>query len=281
MHLLMAGVTAPSHVYPSLALISELVSRGHRVSYVVGERLAELVALTGAEVAGHPSVLPDADTNWPEDIGEAMQLFLDEAASVLGPMLARFDRPGQRPDAVLYDIGGFAGRVAAERWGVPAVQLSPTYVAWEGYDRDMAEQTDAIKASPRVDPAALGPLPAGVRAARVQPQLDVLAHASVFITHAGMGSTVESLWFGVPTVAIPQAVDQFTNAAQLEALGAGVQLPDEQWDAARLRTAVDTAAGCAERARELRREVRRHGGVGMAANAVERLCRVRVGYDRA
>ena len=44
-------------------------------------------------------------------------------------------------DAVLYDIGGFAGRVAAHRWGVPAIQLSPTYVAWEGYEEDMAEFT--------------------------------------------------------------------------------------------------------------------------------------------
>ena len=41
-------------------------------------------------------------------------------------------------------------------------------------------------------------------AARTQPQLDVLDHADVFVTHAGMGSAAESLWFGVPTVAIPQ-----------------------------------------------------------------------------
>ena len=84
-------------------------------------------------------------------------------------------------------------------------------------------------------------------AARVQPQLDVLAHADVFITHAGMGATVESLWFGVPTVAIPQAVDQFTNAAQLEAIGAGVQLGERS-----LSEAVAAALACAPRARELR-----------------------------
>jgi MGT family glycosyltransferase len=318
MHLLMAGVTAPSHVYPSLALISELVSRGHRVSYVVGEQLAELVARTGAEVVAHPSLLPDAEHSWPEDMGEAMQLFLDEAMSVLRPLLDRVECP----DAVLYDIGGFAGRVAAQRWGVSAIQLSPTYVAWEGAEQDTAEQTAALKASPsgqryyatlrswlaendvpldadafiscvvliprvlqphadrvdpryvfagpcidhtrtqawvlapgddrplvyvsfgtaytdqpdiyrlcieelactyrlvlstgKVDPATLGRLPVGVHAARTQPQLDVLKHASVFITHAGMGGAVESLWFGVPTVAIPQAVDQFANAAKLD-----------------------------------------------------------------
>jgi hypothetical protein len=144
MHLVMAGVTAPSHVYPSLALIAELVSRGHRVSYVVGERLAEVVAATGAEVVAHPSCLPDNNGRWPDDVGEAMQVFLDESIAVLGPMLDGVERP----DAVLYDIGGLAGRVAAERWGVPAVQLSLTYVAWEGYKRDTAEQTAALKASP-------------------------------------------------------------------------------------------------------------------------------------
>ena len=52
------------------------------------------------------------------------------------------------PDAVLYDIGGYAGRVAAHHWGVPAIQLSPTFVAWEGYEEDMAEYVAALKASP-------------------------------------------------------------------------------------------------------------------------------------
>ncbi|MGH3793411.1 MAG: macrolide family glycosyltransferase [Pseudonocardiaceae bacterium] len=377
-HLVMAGVTAPSHVYPSLALISELVSRGHRVSYVIGERLAGLVAPTGADVVAHPSLLPDGDRSWPDDIGAAMQLFLDEAISVLGPLVGRVERP----DAVLYDIGGFAGRVAAQRWGVPAVQLSPTYVAWEGYEQDTAEQTAALKASPsgrhyyatlrawladndvqldpdvflgrpdacvvliprvlqpnadrvgpryvfagpcidqtrtqawapapgddrplvyvsfgtaytnqpdiyrlcvdefagthrlvlatgKVDPAALGPLPDGVHAARTQPQLDVLEHASVFITHAGMGGAVESLWFGVPTVAIPQAVDQFTNAAKLEAIGAGVQLPAEKLDGESLRAAVDAAAGRTDRVQALRADVRSSGGTAIAADTVEHLC---------
>jgi MGT family glycosyltransferase len=123
----------------------------------------------------------------------------------------------------------------------------------------------------KVDPAELGALPDGVHAARTQPQLDVLAHAAAFITHAGMGSTVESLWFGVPTVAIPQAVDQFANAAQLEAIGAGVHLPAERVDAERVRAAVAAALDRAPRARELSAQVRSAGGVGIAADAVERL----------
>ena len=98
----------------------------------------------------------------------------------------------------------------------------------------------------------------------------MLAHADVFVTHAGMGSAAESLWFGVPTVAIPQAVDQFTNAAQLEAAGAGVHLPAEQVTVDTLRDAVAEARACAPRARELREEIRRTGGVAASADAVER-----------
>ena len=69
----------------------------------------------------------------------------------------------------------------------------------------------------------------------------------MFVTHAGMGSASESLWFGVPTVAIPQAVDQFTNAATLEAIGVGVQLGEKT-----ARDAVEQARQRAGRARELR-----------------------------
>jgi hypothetical protein len=107
MHLVMVGSTTPSHVYPSLALIAELVARGHRVSYLIGERLASLVAPTGAEVIAHPSDLPGGDEAWPEDIGEAMQIFLDDQIAVL-PRVLEIGGAG----AVLYEIGGFAGRVA-------------------------------------------------------------------------------------------------------------------------------------------------------------------------
>jgi UDP:flavonoid glycosyltransferase YjiC (YdhE family) len=87
MHFAMAGVTAPSHIYPSLALIAELVARGHRVSYLVGDRLAALVAATGAEVVTHGSALPDGDAAWPDDAGAAMQLFLDDAIIALPRLL--------------------------------------------------------------------------------------------------------------------------------------------------------------------------------------------------
>lgn len=53
-----------------------------------------------------------------------MQLFLEEQRAVLPRVLTL-----ARPDGVLYDIGGYAGRVAAHSWAVPAIQLSPASVA--------------------------------------------------------------------------------------------------------------------------------------------------------
>ena len=59
-HIVMVGCDAPCYD-PSLAVIRELVNRQHRVSYVVGETLPDLVAPTGAELVGHPSLLPQGD----------------------------------------------------------------------------------------------------------------------------------------------------------------------------------------------------------------------------
>ena len=73
----------------------------------------------------------------------------------------------------------------------------------------------------------------------------------------------------MPTVAVPQAVDQFLNAKTLERIGAGVQLATVE--PAALRSAVAAARACARRARALRDQVRATGGSGPAADAVERL----------
>lgn len=48
-----------------------------------------------------------------------------------------------------------------------------------------------------------------------------------FLSHAGMGSTTEALYFGVPIVAMPVVGDQPSNAAAIEESGIGVQLQIE------------------------------------------------------
>ncbi len=76
-----------------------------------------------------------------------------------------------------------------------------------------------------VDPAVLGELPATIEVHRSIPQLDVLSKADAFVSHGGMGGTMEALSHGVPIVAVPEIAEQRIVARQLEALGIGSGLP--------------------------------------------------------
>ena len=71
----------------------------------------------------------------------------------------------------------------------------------------------------KVPPDSLGYLPENIYAYSFVPQIEVLSHTDVFLTHCGMNSINEALCFGVPMVAMPFINDQVTNAEQLVNLG--------------------------------------------------------------
>ncbi|MGH7245471.1 MAG: macrolide family glycosyltransferase [Candidatus Levyibacteriota bacterium] len=70
------------------------------------------------------------------------------------------------------------------------------------------------------------------------PQLAVLKYASLFITHGGMNSVNESLYFGVPMIVIPEIYEQKMNAIQVKRLRAGVYLPKQKLTEESLRSTV-------------------------------------------
>lgn len=73
----------------------------------------------------------------------------------------------------------------------------------------------------RIDPASLGKIPDNIHAYSFVPQIEVLEHADVFLTHCGMNSVNEALCAGVPMVAMPFLNDQLENATQIVRLGLG------------------------------------------------------------
>lgn len=85
----------------------------------------------------------------------------------------------------------------------------------------------------------LGAAPGNFTVSEFVDQREVLGRASVFISHGGMNSTSESLWYGVPMLVFPQHGDQHLVAARVEELGAGVVLRPPSLEPARLRAAVD------------------------------------------
>jgi MGT family glycosyltransferase len=175
-----------------------------------------------------------------------------------------------------------AVRAHQEQWPVPdrpvlLVSLGSAYSAPVGFYRaclDAFAELDrdvVVKVGPAVDPDALGPVPANASVHRWVPQLSVLAHASTFVTHAGMGGCSEGLWHGVPMVAVPQAVDQFGNADRLVELGVGRRL-DVEATADELRAAVvelESSPEVAARCAALRTELRTAGGAAGAADVIE------------
>ncbi|MFH9173814.1 macrolide-inactivating glycosyltransferase [Streptomyces albogriseolus] len=139
-HIAMFSIAAHGHVNPSLEVIRELVARGHRVTYAIPPLFAGKVAETGAEPKLWNSTLPGPDDDpeaWGTTLLDNVEPFLADAVQALPQLLEAYE--GDTPDLVLHDITAYPARVLAHRWGVPAVSLSPNLVAWEGYEKEIAE----------------------------------------------------------------------------------------------------------------------------------------------
>lgn len=74
------------------------------------------------------------------------------------------------------------------------------------------------------DADALGSLPDHVQVEAFVPQADVLPRCAAVVCHGGSGTVLAALAHGLPLVCMPQGADQFSNAANVERTGAGVQL---------------------------------------------------------
>jgi MGT family glycosyltransferase len=129
-----------AHVYPVLGLCSELVGRGHRVTFATNARYAPEVKKTGAE----PVIFRDAklenvdsflnpspfyDQNFWTIYGSIIgPLHLIIAASAL-PQIEGFYRDNP-PDLILDDRLFHLGRMLAARLECPAIQVNPHFAPY-------------------------------------------------------------------------------------------------------------------------------------------------------
>jgi len=72
-----------------------------------------------------------------------------------------------------------------------------------------------------IDPAELGEQPAHVRVEQFLPQASVLGRCDAVVSHAGSGSVMGALAFGLPSVLVPMGADQPLNADRCVDLGVG------------------------------------------------------------
>lgn len=123
------------------------------------------------------------------------------------------------------------------------------------------------------DPEDLPPLPGSPLVVGRAPQLALLQRAALTICPGGLNTVLESLAAGVPLVAIPIANDQPGVAARLAWSGAGAVVPLRRLNAPRLRAAIErvlTDGAVRTQAQRLQAAIQRAGGVGRAADLIER-----------
>lgn len=129
-----------------------------------------------------------------------------------------------------------------------------------------------ISAGELADISLLGRLPENVRVERWVEQTTVLKEADVFISHCGMNSASESLYFGAPVLCYPQTAEQRAVATRISQLGAGIVLPSAS--AKDIRAGVNLLIkddSYRLNAEKIGKSFRRCGGAAAAADKIERL----------
>ena len=115
------------------------------------------------------------------------------------------------------------------------------------------------------------------------PQVDLLPHVDVFLTHGGQNSFMEAMSNGIPLVVCPGFADQPVNAAKAERLGVGLKVDrpevgDNAEAVAAYRAGVVQAlrrvAGEASFAEEAKSFVGMIGGAGGVKAAVQTVVRL-------
>ncbi|MGC4378495.1 macrolide family glycosyltransferase [Fictibacillus sp. Mic-4] len=101
------------------------------------------------------------------------------------------------------------------------------------------DHTVVMSIGNKVQRSDLGEIPKNFIVKNYVPQTELLKYTKAFITHGGMNSAHEGLYYGVPLVVIPLSADQPIIAGQVAKLGAGIQLQMQSLTAHQLREAVD------------------------------------------
>ena len=139
MHIAFVSLGAFGHINPTLALVTELVKQGVRVTYFATEAFRNIIEPTGAKFVAVPSWMAENDKHndgekKEDDGGVAAAvpfLFLNEAGAYIDTILDTLH--DDKPDAIVHDLAGIAGTIAADNLNVPNVMLYTSYPSNDSY----------------------------------------------------------------------------------------------------------------------------------------------------
>ena len=120
----------------------------------------------------------------------------------------------------------------------------------------------------------LGAVPYNITISRFVDQIAVLSQADVFLTHCGMNSVNESLYYKVPLVMYPQTSEQDGVATRVEQLGAGIRL--KYVNAKSIKETIENVLHTKsyyEQAAKISEGFHKCTGVKGAADKIEQMCK--------
>jgi MGT family glycosyltransferase len=118
----------------------------------------------------------------------------------------------------------------------------------------------------------LGPAPENFIVRSFVPQVEILRRCAAFVTHGGMNSVQEALYYGVPLVMAPQVSDQFWISARASELGAALVLDPARMEAGAIRGSVAeilSGTGYSAAAARIGASLRAAGGHMRAADEIQ------------
>ena len=124
-----------------------------------------------------------------------------------------------------------------------------------------------------IDIKELGEIPAHISVQEYVDQIAVLQQADVFLSHCGMNSVNESLYYEVPLVTYPQTSEQGGVATRVEMLGAGEKLLKDHPET--IRETVEKVLGNAsykESAKKISEGFKKCSGAKGAADKIMQVC---------
>ncbi|MDQ7807614.1 glycosyltransferase [Amycolatopsis sp. A133] len=129
-HIVVVSAPYPGHLNPSLSLATQLVRRGHEVTFSAPARFGESIRRAGAEPLEYSSPLAEMPLIHHDDLSIMMPCLLSEAKAVFAALNAGLR---SRPDCVLFDVLAWGGLMFAAKHGITEIQTSPIFASNESF----------------------------------------------------------------------------------------------------------------------------------------------------
>lgn len=229
-----------------------------------------MTRLYGKNIAGGITEYGDLNIVFTSREFHPMNTFVDQRFRFVGPSL----NPAVPNDDFPFDTLDSDQVIYISLGTVNHLDMNFYHAAFEAFADHPARFI--LSVGKNTDISALGVAPANFIVRPHVPQLAVLQRASAFITHGGMNSVHEGLYYGLPLVVVPHQFEQLLNGKRVAETGTGLLLgesyPYGHVTSAELHAALDsvlTNASYRQQAQHIGQTLKAAGGCQRAVEEIE------------